>query len=86
MLYAPFDQHNEEQVLTLQTTTDSRADPILPVEQTDSLFLVGLMWGSWEFDHPVSMCFVYFTKAGDHLPLCILQGGPGDYRVQRLKS
>lgn len=81
MLYAPFDQHNEEQTLTLQTTTDSRADSILTVEQTDSLFLVGLMRGSWEFDHPVYMFFVYFTKAGD-----LLQGGLGDYSVLSPRS
>lgn len=84
MLYAPFDQHNEEQ--THHTTTDSRADPIMTVEQTESVFLVELTRGSRGFDHPVYMCFVYFIKAGDHLPLCMLEGGLGDYRVPRQKS
>lgn len=59
MLYAPLDQHNEEQALTHQTATDSRADSILTVEQTDSLFLVGLTRGSREFDHQVSTIHVF---------------------------
>ena len=57
-------------------------DSVLAVDQLFTL--AGLLGGSWEFAHPVYMCFVDFEKAFDHVPQGILWGVLQDYGVPGL--